>query len=453
MVMPYRGLPDPLPIVPIGHPVRATVILPGSKSLTNRALLVAGAATGVTTLHGVLASDDTEAMVGVLRAVGVGIEHETNTGTMQVVGLGGAPVSPSVADSAASVVVDVRRSGTTARFTVPFLAAGQGAFTVDAHEQMRARPMGDLLTSLGDMGVRHEALLEPGHLPLRLVASGLAGGVVRIPGNVSSQFLSGLMLAAPLARDEMIIEVVGDLVSIPYVNLTLSVMRSFGAQVRHEDYAHFAIAPTGYTSPLDYWIEPDASAASYFFAAAVATGGCVRVNGLGLSAEQGDVRFADVLGELGADVERTDEYLQVTSNGPLRGGRVNMVDCSDTAQTLAAIAPLASGPISVTGIGFIRHKETDRIAAVVNELGRLGITASADDDGFTIVPGLLQPATVETYDDHRMAMSFTILGLARPGISIADPGCVAKTFPTFYDVIDALRRTDETVPRVNAGTQ
>ena len=453
MAMPYRGLPDPLPIVPIGRPIMATVIVPGSKSLTNRALLLAGAATGVTTLHGVLASDDTEAMVGMLRAIGVGIEHETNTCTMRVVGLGGAPVSTSVAESKSSVVIDVRKSGTAARFTVPFLAAGQGAFTVDAHEQMRARPMGDLVTSLGDMGVRIEPLLEPGHLPLRLTATGLAGGVVRIPGNVSSQFLSGLLLAAPLARTEMTIEVVGDLVSIPYVDLTLSVMRSFGAQVQHENYAHFGIAPTGYTSPLDYWVEPDASAASYFFAAAVATGGCVRVNGLGSSAEQGDVRFADVLGELGAVVERTDDYLQVTSNGPLHGGRVNMADCSDTAQTLAAIAPLASGPISVSGIGFIRHKETDRIAAVVNELRRLDIRASADDDGFTIVPGPVRSGTVETYDDHRMAMSFTVLGLAQPGISIADPGCVAKTFPAFFDVIESLRTTDETMPRLMAEEQ
>ena len=158
------------------------------------------------------------------------------------------------------------------------------------------------------------------------------------------------------------------------------------------------------------------------------------------------MRFADILGELGAVVERTDDYLQVTSNGPLRGGRVNMADCSDTAQTLAAIAPLALGPISVAGIGFIRHKETDRIAAVVHELGRLGIRALADDDGFTIMPGSVHSGTVETYDYHRMAMSFTVLGLAHPGISIADPGCVVKTFPDFFDVIESLRKTDESMP-------
>lgn len=434
----YRGFPDPYPIVPLARPLRAAVTVPGSKSLTNRALLVAGAASGSTLLHGVLESDDTEAMVEALRTVGVAISHDRPTGVARVVGLAGAPASVEIPDSE-SLIVNVRRSGTTARFVVPFLAAGRGTFIVDAHEQMRARPMEDLLASLSALGVRTEALRDAGRLPLRLVANGLAGGVVQIPGNTSSQFLSGLLLAAPLARSEMIIQVVGDLVSIPYVDLTLSVMRAFGAHVENVNYVRFAITPTGYQSPGEYRIEPDASAASYFFAAAVATGGSVRISGLGTPAQQGDVHFADVLAELGASVRRNDDELEVSANGPLGGGTVNMKHCSDTAQTLAAIAPLASAPISVTGIGFIRHKETDRIAAVVRELTRLGVRATVDADGFTIYPGPVRPTVVETYDDHRMAMSFTILGLAQPGVTIANPSCVAKTFPTFFDVIEALR--------------
>ncbi len=434
----YRGLPNPFPIVPLGFALDGDVVVPGSKSLTNRALLVAAAAKGTTRLSGVLSSDDTDAMLDVLRATGVTVEHDAANATAVVHGSGSAPRVETDGD-VREVVIDVRRSGTTARFAVPYLAAGQGAFFIDAHEQMRARPMDDLFAALGQLGVRHEAVGRAGRLPVRVHASGLGGGVVRVPGDVSSQFLSGLLLAAPLARSEMIIEVTGELVSTPYVDLSLSVMRAFGAQVLNESYERFVVSPTGYSSPGSFAIEPDASAASYFFAAAVATGGRVRVPGLGSGAEQGDVRFADVLGELGATVVRSDDALEVRANGPLRGGSVDMMDCSDTAQSLAAIAPLATGPISITGIGFIRRKETDRIRAVVTELRRLGVEATEDDDGFTIHPGRIKPATVHTYDDHRMAMSFTVLGLAAPGVSIADPGCVAKTFPEFFDVVEGLR--------------
>lgn len=443
----YRGLPDPLPIVPLGFALDAEVVVPGSKSLTNRALLVAAAATGSTLLTGVLSSDDTDAMLDVLRATGVKVEHDAGTATAMVHGSGSAPRVLSDGDGdgdVSEIVIDVRRSGTTARFAVPYLAAGQGSFLIDAHEQMRARPMDDLFAALDQLGVRHEAVGRVGRLPVRVQASGLGGGVVRVPGNVSSQFLSGLLLAAPLARSEMVIEVTGELVSTPYVDLTLSVMRAFGASVLNESYARFVVASSGYASPGSFAIEPDASAASYFFAAAVATGGRVRVPGLGTRAEQGDVRFADVLGQLGATVIRTDDALEVRAEGPLHGGTVNMMDCSDTAQSLAAIAPLATGPISVTGIGFIRRKETDRIAAVVTELRRLGVDASEDDDGFTVHPGPTRPATVHTYDDHRMAMSFTVLGLAAPGVSIAGPGCVAKTFPEFFDVVEGLRSSGST---------
>ncbi len=434
----YRGLPDPFPIVPLGFALDADVVVPGSKSLTNRAVLVAAAAKGSTLLTGVLSSDDTDAMLDVLRATGVRVEHDAAAARAVIHGSGSAPLVQPDGD-VREVVIDVRRSGTTARFAVPYLAAGRGMFLIDAHEQMRARPMDDLFDALGQLGVRHEAVGRAGRLPVRVHASGLGGGLVRVPGNVSSQFLSGLLLAAPLARSEMIIEVTGELVSTPYVDLSLSVMRAFGAQVLNESYERFVVAPTGYVSPGSFAIEPDASAASYFFAAAVATGGRVRVPGLGTRAEQGDVRFADVLGQLGATVIRTHDALEVRANGPLQGGTVNMTDCSDTAQSLAAVAPLAIGPISITGIGFIRRKETDRVAAVVTELRRLGVEATEDPDGFTIHPGRISPATVHTYDDHRMAMSFTVLGLAASGVSIADPGCVAKTFPEFFDVVEGLR--------------
>ncbi len=431
----YRGFADPYAVRPLGFALDTDVSVPGSKSLTNRAVLVAAAAAGATKLRGVLASDDTDAMFEVVRMVGASVVRDEAEASAVVTGLGGPPVG--------SARIDVRRSGTTARFVVPFLATGRGEFVVDGHEQMRERPMGDLFRALDDLGVGTEALGASGALPVRIQARGIAGGLVRVAGSVSSQFLSGLLLAAPLARSATVIHVDGELVSVPYVRLTVSVMRAFGALVDDADLTRIVVEPTGYVSPGVYDIEPDASAASYFFAAAVATQGRIRVAGLGSSAEQGDLRFADVLAALGATVRRTHDALEVSGNGPLQGGTVDMRDCSDTAQTLAAIAPLASGPISVTGIGFIRRKETDRIAAVVTELRRLGVTATEDPDGFTIEPGPTGEAVVETYDDHRMAMSFTVLGLVRPGVSIADPGCVAKTFPTFFDVVEGLRADHE----------
>ncbi len=231
------------------------------------------------------------------------------------------------------------------------------------------------------------------------------------------------------------------LVSPPYVTMTIDVMRAFGAEVTPaaDRPNTYAVAASGY-EPTEYRIEPDASTASYFFAAAAITGGRVRVEGLGADSSQGDVAFVDVLQQMGAEVERTSDAIEVRGTGRLRGVTVDMGDLSDTAQTLAAVAVFADGPTEVTGIGFIRRKETDRIAAVVTELQRCGIAATETDDGFRIEPGTPQPAVIQTYDDHRMAMSFALLGLQAEGILIADPGCVAKTFPGYWDTLDQLRR-------------
>jgi 3-phosphoshikimate 1-carboxyvinyltransferase len=225
-----------------------------------------------------------------------------------------------------------------------------------------------------------------------------------------------------------------DLVSRPYVEMTAAVMAAFGATVDlgSLDRGRVEVAPTGYRSPDRYVVEADASAASYFLAAAAIAGGRVRVDGVGAASLQGDVAFADVLERMGATVTRAPDHLVVESDGHLRGVEVDMGDISDTAQTLAAVAVFAEGPTRVRGIGFIRGKETDRIAGVVTELRRLGIEAHEDADGFTVVPGTVQPATVATYDDHRMAMSFALVGLRATGVRIADPGCVAKTYPDYW---------------------
>jgi 3-phosphoshikimate 1-carboxyvinyltransferase len=274
---------------------------------------------------------------------------------------------------------------------------------------------------------------RPGCLPLT-IGGGARGGAVELPGHVSSQFLSGLLLAAPLYPAGVDVTLTSPLVSAPYVEMTLAVMRAFGAAP-----AGRTTVPAGTYRATRYAIEPDASAASYFFAAAAITGGRVRVPGLHRRSLQGDVRFVDVLEEMGATVEWADDAVTVTG-GPLHGVDVDLADFSDTAQTLAAVAPFADSPTTVRGIGFIRRKETDRIGNTVRELQRAGIEATEDDDGFTVRPGRPAPARIETYDDHRMAMSLALLGLVAPGIEIADPGCVAKTYPEFFSDLDQLRQ-------------
>ena len=419
----------------LDRPPNQTITVPGSKSHTNRALICAALASGISTLDGVLFADDTEAMMQLLDSIGVPIETDRSERRVVITGVDGAVPRHTG-------VLNARQSGTTSRFILPLLALGQGRYVLDGHAQMRARPFDDLIGALTMLGARVEGTT----LPMTVFGNGgLNGGTVEIPGSVSSQFLSGLLLSAPYADEPVHIEIVGDLVSKPYVDLTLATMESFGVDVDRDEYRRFTVPNRGYRA-TDVVIEPDASAASYFFAAAAITGGLVRVEGLGVGTIQGDLRFVDVLEQMGAEVVRSDDATEVRGSGKLRGVIVDMADISDTAQSLAIVAPFADGPVQVTGIGFIRKKETDRIAAVVNELRRLGIHATEDDDGFTVHPGQPQPARVETYDDHRMAMSFAVLGLVAPGIEIANPGCVAKTFPDFFSVLETLRS-----PQPNSG--
>ncbi|GAB3457979.1 hypothetical protein GCM10027519_16200 [Kineococcus endophyticus] len=282
-----------------------------------------------------------------------------------------------------------------------------------------------------ELGARVEELGVPGRLPVA-VTGPLEGGSVALPGHLSSQFLSGLLLAGPLMRDGLRAELTSAPVSVPYLEMTAAVMRSFGADV---DGVH--VRPGGYTG-VEYDVEPDASAASYFLGAAAVTGGRITVEGLGSASLQGDVGFADVLERMGARLERTANSVTVTGTGRLSGIDVDMADISDTAQTLAAVAVHADGPTRVRGIGFIRGKETDRIAAVVAELRRAGIEASEDPDGFTVHPGTPAPTRFATYEDHRMAMSLALLGLRHSGMEISDPSCVAKTYPEFFTDLAAL---------------
>jgi 3-phosphoshikimate 1-carboxyvinyltransferase len=382
----------------------------------------------------VLLADDTEAMIGCLPNLGIGLDVDRDAHTVLVHGRAG-PLAPGPS------VLDARSSGTTARFVLPVAAIGPGPYRVDGTAQLRARPMADGLAALLDAGVAVTELGEPGHLPVEVEGSWRLGRPVRVAGNVSSQFLSGLLLAAPRFGADTMVEVDDDLVSVPYVEMTIAVMASFGAAVRRPSAGVFEVAATGYQAS-DYAIEPDASAASYFFAAAAITGGRVRIEGLSRSSLQGDVAFVDVLESMGAQVTWLADAIEVQGTGTLRGVTVDLRDLSDTAQTLAVVAAFAEGPTEITGIGFIRAKETDRIGAVVTELRRVGIDADETPDGLVVHPGSPRPAVIETYGDHRMAMSFALLGLRCEGIDIADPGCVAKTFPHFFEVLDGLREPD-----------
>ncbi|MFI5933402.1 3-phosphoshikimate 1-carboxyvinyltransferase [Actinoplanes sp. NPDC051494] len=413
-------MPDVQHLTPLTRPLDATVRPPGSKSITNRALVCAALAPGTSTLTGALFADDTRAMMDAVAALGASVTADPSSRTVTVAG----PCSKGGP-------VDARQSGTTSRFILPAAALLGARTVVDGTPQLRARPFGPVLDALRQVGAEVEELGEPGCLPAA-VRGPSRGGEVQVSGHISSQFLSGLLMAGPLMRDGLTVALTSPLVSVPYVEMTRAVMAAFGVVVTG------LTVPAGAYRPTDYAVEPDATAASYFLGAAAVAGGRVTVSGLGTDSLQGDVGFADVLARMGATVSRTDTSMTVSSTGRLHGVDVDMADISDTAQTLAAVAVFADSPTRVRGIGFIRGKETDRIAAVVTELRRAGIDATEDEDGFTINPGRPRPTRFATYEDHRMAMSLSLLGLRAPGIEIADPGCVAKTYPGYFQDLAAL---------------
>jgi 3-phosphoshikimate 1-carboxyvinyltransferase len=303
---------------------------------------------------------------------------------------------------------------------------------------MHKRPIQPLLDAMGALGARATSVRGNGCPPVRVEGRGLEGGTARMPGGVSSQYFSALLMVGPHARRGITLEVEGDLVSKPYLDVTIQAIQAFGGSARRDGYARFEVVPGAYRA-TDYDVEPDASAASYFFAAAAVTRGRVVVPGLGSRSLQGDLDFVRLLERMGCRVRQTETETELEGPGELRGIEADMSNLSDTAQTLAAVAPFARGPTRVTGIGFIRRKETNRVAAVVAELNRLGIRAEEETDGFVVHPGVPKPARIETYDDHRMAMSFAVIGLAAPGIEILDPGCVSKTFPDFFETLEKLR--------------
>ena len=421
-------------IEPIEGTLDAEVTLPGSKSLTNRALIIAALARGTTILEGVGLSDDTEAMLAALQAIGVRVSIEGTTVTLDSSNGLSAPEAP----------LDARMSGTTARFLVPLIAAAGGG-EVTAHAQMRGRPMKDLADALRALGVR----VDGDALPL-VVSGRVNGSSVSIAPGVTSQFISALLLSAPAYPDGLDLHLDGAAVSRPYIEMTVGVMRTFGADVDVRS-DRIVVSPGGYAARR-YAIEPDASTASYPLAAAALVGGRVTILGLGSASLQGDAEFARrVLEPMGVSVYVDPYQIEVRGSGVLDAIDVDLADMSDTAPTFAALAAKACGTSRATGIGFIREgKESDRVDNPVTELSRLGISASVDPDGFSITGGSHHHAAVETYEDHRMAMSLALLGLVESPVTILDPGCSAKTFPGYWEMLDRLRSTARSRPRVLA---
>jgi 3-phosphoshikimate 1-carboxyvinyltransferase len=429
-VRDVRGdFPEELKIIPLDRPPDATVRVPGSKSVTNRALLVAALADGPSTIRNPLFSDDTFWLMDALVRLGIDLTADRNGEEVRVKGQGG--LIP-----ASGVDLFVGNAGTVARFLPPALALGRGPYTVDGVPRMRERPVSDLVDGMRQLGAAVEYAGESEKFPLKVPGGGIRGGTAHISGTKSSQFASGLLMAAPYADAPVTLRVDGRK-QWPYIGITVAVMRAFGVNVG-EARDLFSVQPAVY-KPLDYEVEPDASAASYFMAAAAITGGRVKIPGLGSASPQGDLRFAEVLQDMGCEVELTPNTIEVRGPDRLRGVDVDMNAFSDTMMTLAAIAPFADRPTTITNVAHTRLQETDRLSAIATELGRLSLTTHQTPSSIRIIPQTPRPAVVQTYGDHRVAMAFAVVGLLAPGIKIRDPGCVSKTFPDYFSRLEELR--------------
>jgi 3-phosphoshikimate 1-carboxyvinyltransferase len=404
------------------------VTAPPSKSVTNRALIVAALARGESRLRNPLVADDTDLMARALEKLGIRVRREEES--WMVAGCGG---SFTVRDAS----LFAGHAGTTMRFLTALVGVGDGTFVVDGSERMRQRPIGPLVEALREMGAGVEFPATEGYPPVRVRASGLRGGRITLSGEISSQFLSAVLMVAPFCRDGLEVEVAGRLVSVPYVDLTTEVMKAFGAPVEVEEHRRFRVSPGAVYSGRDFTVEGDYSSASYFFAAAAVTGGSIRVRGLNPDSKQGDRRLPELLERMGCRLEWEPAAVRLTG-GRLRGIDADLRDMPDMAQTLGVVALFAEGKTVLTGLGNLRVKETDRLAALAAELAKLGAFVREGRDSLEVEPRTPHGAEIETYRDHRMAMSFAVAGLGLPGVVIRDPACVGKSYPAFWDDFDRL---------------
>ena len=419
-------MPDALLIPTISHPITGRFRPPGSKSITNRAVIIAAAAAGTSHLTGVLESDDTHVMAAGLQAVGVPLEIDWAAGQMTVHGCGGRLPTPTAN-------IDCRASGTTMRFLTALCGLGEGPYRLDGTPRMRQRPIGDLVDALTQLSLTATAE-SPGRCPPVVVAGGPPSppqqATIRVRGDISSQFASGLAMIGPCLPGGMRLAFEGELVSWPYLEMTNRVMQAFSASSMLATDC-WQISPGGYQGRT-YAIEPDASAASYFLAMAAITGGRMQLEGLSRASLQGDVGFTTALEQMGCTVSWQADSIEVAGRAH-RGIDIDMNAISDTVPTLAVVACFAESPTLITNVRHIRDKETDRISDLVRELRKLGVQVEEFDDGLRITPQPMHAARLATYDDHRMAMSLSLAGLRTAGVVIEDPACVGKTFPGYWD--------------------
>jgi 3-phosphoshikimate 1-carboxyvinyltransferase len=437
-----KHYPQHLDLEPVMH-VEGTVRLPGSKSISNRTLLLAALAEGDTTIHDLLASDDTMVMLGALRSLGIKWDEIDERTNLVHGGAGLLPVHE--AD------LFMGNAGTAIRPLTAALAVIGGDYKLHGVSRMHERPIGDLVDALNAVGAQVEYTGEPGFPPLRIRRGHIHADRLSVRGNVSSQFLTALLMSAPLmARDHAVtIDVVGELISKPYIEITLNLMRRFGVTVEQDGWQSFTVQPgQRYKSPGSIHVEGDASSASYFLAAGAIAGGPVRVEGVGRNSIQGDVRFADALEQMGATITRGDNWIEARSNGVLKAIDADFNHIPDAAMTIAVAALYADGTSTLRNIASWRVKETDRLAAMATELRKLGATVEEGADYIRITPpDDIKAATIDTYDDHRMAMCFSLASLdgkARRGnaIRINDPKCVAKTFPEYFEAFAGIARNE-----------
>jgi 3-phosphoshikimate 1-carboxyvinyltransferase len=420
-------------VIPTSEPVHGEIFVSGSKSYTNRALIIAALAQGKSTLTGILKSDDSYWCIDALKRLGITIEVDEERNRVTIEGSDGKWKNKEGQ-------LFIGAAGTIARFLPGVLAVSNaGSWKVDGIPQLRERPLEPLINALRTLGGQIDYLSTNKGLPLQIKGASLKGGKVSIPGNVSSQFLSGLLIASPYAQEAVTIEVTKGLVQPSYVGITVQLMRQFGAKVEHsEDYRQLTVEPTGYQGQ-ETVLEADASTACYFLAFAALTGGTIRVKNVGYYSYQPDARFIDVLEQMGCQVIKDSSYLQVTGPKQLRGGfEVDMKPMSDQALTIGALAPFADKPITVTNVAHIRSHESDRISVICDSLMKMGVQVEEREDGFTIHPGQPQGTTLDPHDDHRNAMVFGLLGVRVPGIRIKDPACISKTCPTYFEELQKL---------------
>jgi 3-phosphoshikimate 1-carboxyvinyltransferase len=424
-------------IEPVTQPFDATITPPGSKSLTNRALVLAALAKGESVLSNALLADDTRVMIDALGALGFDLTVDNTT--IRVAG--GAGKIP-----AKSAELFCGNSGTSIRFLTALVSLGQGTYTLDGVARMRQRPIGALVETLKNLGVRCEYLNEHGFPPVRVIADGLPGGSVSFGSEASSQFLSAILMASPYARHEVRVNLAPQQTSWPYVAMTMQLMDAFSVtpelvrDPKTQEPKQIIVPQEAY-SPTEYVVEPDASNASYFLAlAAIHPGAKITIEGLGKKSLQGDVGFADVLHKMGADLIFGRDFITVGGTDRFEGIDVDLGPMPDTAQTLAVACLFAKGPSTIRGVANLRVKETDRLAALANELSKLGAKVDVDADSITIdPPATLKPAAIDTYDDHRMAMSFALAGTKIGGVTIRGAECVNKSYPNFFEDLERVR--------------